>query len=214
MNAPPYRLETERLVVRCWQPADAPLLKEAIDSSLDHLRPWMDWAKQEPQPIAQKVEALRRWRGRFDLGQDFVFGLFSRDEKRVLGGSGLHTRLGEYALEIGYWVRADSIARGLANEATAALTWAAFVVAQVKRIEIHCAPDNLRSAAIPANLGYTHEATLRQRLRLNDDSWLDTMIWTLFAEDFPATPSARVAVRAYDAAGSQIMDTFASPAHG
>jgi RimJ/RimL family protein N-acetyltransferase len=38
---PPYRIETERMVLRCWDPADAGLLKEAIDASLDHLRPWM-----------------------------------------------------------------------------------------------------------------------------------------------------------------------------
>ena len=38
---------TPRLVLRCWRPADAPLLKEALDSSLDHLRPWMPWARDE-----------------------------------------------------------------------------------------------------------------------------------------------------------------------
>ena len=36
--------------MRCWEPRDAPLLKEAVDSSLDHLRPWMPWAHDEPQP--------------------------------------------------------------------------------------------------------------------------------------------------------------------
>ena len=39
----PYRIETERLVLRCYDPEDAPLLKDAVDRSLDHLRPWMPW---------------------------------------------------------------------------------------------------------------------------------------------------------------------------
>ena len=41
-------LETERLVLRCWRPSDAPLLRDAVDSSLDHLREWMPWAEDEP----------------------------------------------------------------------------------------------------------------------------------------------------------------------
>lgn len=28
----PYRIETSRLVLRCYQPSDAPLLKAAIDA--------------------------------------------------------------------------------------------------------------------------------------------------------------------------------------
>src|SRR2546429_7509923 len=91
-RTPPYRIETERLVIRCWEPQDAPLLKEAIDSSLDHLRPWMPWAREEPQSLAQKVELLRHFRGRFDLGKEFVVGVFSADEGEVVGGTGLHRR--------------------------------------------------------------------------------------------------------------------------
>ena len=53
---PPYRIVTERLVVRCYDPRDAPLVKEAIDSSLDELRAWMPWAHDEPKPLDEKVE--------------------------------------------------------------------------------------------------------------------------------------------------------------
>ncbi len=63
MVSPPYRIVTGRLCIRCWHPADAPLLKDAIDSSLAHLRPWMPWAHDEPQPLEAKAELLRRFRG-------------------------------------------------------------------------------------------------------------------------------------------------------
>ena len=109
---PPYRIETERLVVRCWEPRDAPLLKDAVDSSLEHLRPWMPWAHEDPQPLEAKVELLRGFRGRFDLGQDFVYGIFSPDESEAVGGTGFHTRRGEGIFEIGYWIRASRVRRG------------------------------------------------------------------------------------------------------
>ncbi len=148
-------------MVRCWQPADAGLLKEAVDASLDHLRPWMPWANHEPTGLDAKIATLRTFRGKFDLGQDFVYGIFNREETLVLGGTGLHTRPGRGAREIGYWIRADAINRGLATEVAAALTRVAFEIDHVRRVEIHCAPDNVRSAAVPAKLGYRHEATLR-----------------------------------------------------
>ncbi|MES2731624.1 MAG: hypothetical protein V4714_07745 [Bacteroidota bacterium] len=44
-----YRIETDRLVIRCYEPSDAEKLKNAITESLDHLRPWMPWAQNEPE---------------------------------------------------------------------------------------------------------------------------------------------------------------------
>jgi ribosomal protein bL25 (Ctc-form) len=137
---PPYRIETERLTIRCWQPRDAPLLGDAIDSSLDHLRPWMPWAHEEPRSLDERLELLRGFRGRFDLGEDFVYGIFASDESEVIGGSGLHRRVGSGALEIGYWIRASQVGRGLARETTAALAKAAFQVCGVDRVEIHVDP--------------------------------------------------------------------------
>ncbi len=71
-RGPAYRVETERLVVRCFQPSDAALLKAAVDASLDALRPWMPWALQEPQTVEAKVAMLRRFRAAFDSDSDFA----------------------------------------------------------------------------------------------------------------------------------------------
>jgi RimJ/RimL family protein N-acetyltransferase len=204
MPGPAYRIHTHRLVIRCWQPSDAPLLKAAIDESLDHLSPWMPWAKDEPQEQQDKVEWLRRARGKFDLDRDFVYGIFSPDESRVLGGTGLHTRVGEGAREIGYWIHQDYINRGLATEAAAALTKVAFEVDEVNRVEIHCDPENMGSAAIPKKLGFAHEATLRQRVVDTGGEPRDTMIWTLFADEYPASPAAAAEIEAFDARGQRI----------
>jgi len=202
---PAYRIHTRRLVLRCWDPVDAPLLKAAIDASLDHLRPWMPWAHNEPEDIQKKIERLRSFRGQFDLGQDFVYAIFNRDETQVLGGSGLHTRVGESAREIGYWIHGDHINQGLATEAAAALTRAAFEIDSVNRLDIHCDPRNTRSAAVPRKLGYTHEATLRNRTPFRDGEFVDTMIWTLFADEYPSSPAASTEIEAFDVIGRRIL---------
>jgi RimJ/RimL family protein N-acetyltransferase len=204
-RGPAYRVVTVRLVIRCWDPADAPMLKEAVDLSLEHLRPWMPWAAHHPQPLQDSIELLRQFRGKFDLGQDMTYGIFSRDETMVLGGTGLHPRGGEGAKEIGYWLRADQINRGYATETAAALTRVGFEIEKLRRMGIHCDVANVRSAAVPPKLGYTHEATLRRRLRGGDERFHDEMVWTLLAEEYEGSPASKVQYEAYDAAGRRIL---------
>lgn len=202
---PAYRVITARMVIRCWNPADAPLLQTAIAENLPHLRPWMAWAHAEPEELQQKIERLRYLRGQFDLSQDFTYGIFNPEETRVLGGTGLHTRAGENAREIGYWIHQEYLNQGLATEASAALVKVAFEVDRVRRVEIHCDPRNVRSAAIPRKLGFTYEATLRQRTPAPGGRLLDRMIWTLLAGEYPTSPAASAAIEALDALGRRII---------
>lgn len=206
MNGPAYRIVTERLVIRCWTPADAPLLKVAIDESLDHLRPWMPWASEEPQSVEAKIAILRTWRSKFDSDKDYIYGIFDRAESKVLGGTGLHTHAGPSAREIGYWIHVAHTRQGLATELAAALTRVGFEVDGVGRMEIHCDPLNVASAGVPKKLGYVHEATLRASLwRPADDTFRATMIWTMLKGEAAATPVATAKVEAYDAVGKRLL---------
>jgi RimJ/RimL family protein N-acetyltransferase len=205
MQGPAYRIHTPRLVIRCWEPADAPLLKAAIDASREHLLPWMPWAADGPQSLEEQVGLLRHFRGQFDLDQDYVYGILNPDETAVLGGTGLHTRAGEKALEIGYWIHVDHVNQGLATEASAALTKVAFEVNGVDRVEIHNDPNNARSAAVPRKLGYLHEATLRHRTRTADGAPSDSMIWTLLRDEYPDSPAAQAEIEAFDVLGVKLL---------
>jgi RimJ/RimL family protein N-acetyltransferase len=201
---PAYRIETKRMVVRCYSPADASMLAESVKESVEHLRPWMPWAYAEPEPLEEKTKRLKRFRGMFDLGQDFVYGIFNPQETILLGGTGLHTRLGEGQLEIGYWIHKDYINRGLMTEAAVALVKVAFEIIHVHRIEIHCDPGNTASAAIPRKLGFTHEGTLRGKIRFLD-MWRDSMIWGLLESEYPDSPSAKAEIKVFDATGQQVL---------
>jgi RimJ/RimL family protein N-acetyltransferase len=200
----PYRIETERLVARCYEPRDAPLLKEAIDSSLEHLRAFMQWAYNEPQTVEQKVELVKLFRSDFDTGQSFTYGIFAADESELLGGAGLEPRVGPGGLEIGYWVRASATRRGIATELAAALTRVGFEVCGADRIEIRVEPRNMASLGVPRKLGFAEEATLRRRLPSPEGQPLrDVTIFTLFREDFG--PSLAPGIRAFDARGERVL---------
>src|SRR3954462_14607038 len=147
----------------------------------------MPWTPDAPEDLDVVYERLRGFRGRYDLGEDFVMGAFSPDDSRLLGGTGLHTRVGEGALEIGYWVAADAAGQGYATELSAVLTRVAFEHFGVDRVEIRVDPENERSEGGPEKVGEHPGGALRRRLPTKSGSDLrDVNVWTTFASDFPS----------------------------
>jgi RimJ/RimL family protein N-acetyltransferase len=191
---------TDRLLLRPYAPDDAPLVKESVDASLEHLRTFMDWAWAAPEPIGVIRKRLRAFRDAFRRGDDWIYGLFERDGSAMVGGAGLHRRLGPEALEIGYWIRASRVRQGLATEAAAALTRLAFEWCGALRVEIHVDPANTPSLAVAERLGYVREATLRKRLPpiRPGAPRRDEVIFSLLDEEYPSSPSARFAVSGLD----------------
>lgn len=182
----PARIETGRLVVRVWQPEDALPLKDAIDTSLDHLRRWLPWAASEPSSPEALHDRLRRFAAAFDEGREWLYGVWTRDETQVLGGAGMHPRIGPGGLEIGYWLRAAAEGHGYATEAIGALTAAAFAAGGIDRLEIRCDPQNVRSAAVPRRLGYDHVETIGAPTQTAGGEPRPTMVWRLMRSAWTA----------------------------
>ena len=201
---PAYRIETPRFIIRCWEPKDAHLLKKSIDESREHLKPWMPWVHGDPEEIEVYINRLRGYRGRFDQDEEYVYGIFNKDEDKVLGGTGFHNRVGPNATEIGYWIHGDHINQGYATEAVLTLTRIAFEVNKVIRVEIHCDPENHASAAIPKKLGYEFEAILKNRQPFLD-RLTDSMIWTMFEEQYQESPASKYELQAYNILGEKII---------
>lgn len=174
----PYRIETPQLSLRCWSPAHAEAVKRAEDESREHLSRFMIWAAAGPQTLDDVVAKLRFFRMRFDTDADWLYGAFDR-EGRLVGGCGVHPRVGPGGLEVGYWVHAAHLRRGIATEMAAGLTQAAFLRASTRFVEIRCARSNHASAAIPRRLGFAHEATLPARIEMPGGTFEDALVFTL-----------------------------------
>ena len=59
----------------------------------------------------------------------------------------------------------------------------AFYEWELHRVEIHCAPENARSRAIPERLGFREEARLREA-ELVGGSYLDSVVYGLLEEEW------------------------------
>lgn len=180
--APPNEIPTQRLVLRRWRTADASLLKATIDDNLAHLQEWMPWALAEPSPIERIEERLVLFEQQFDNGAEWLYGIRSRADDALLGGTGLHPRIGPDGLEIGYWLRANATGKGYATEAARALTEVALGQPGIERVQIRCDPRNVASAAIPRRLGFHHILTIENEQTPQGEP-RDTMVWEITRED-------------------------------
>lgn len=141
--------------LRRYVAADVEPLGRAVAASVDHLRPFMPWAADEPLPPERRLELFAAWDAEHAAGRSAIFGMFA--DGAVLGGCGLHRRREGRPdiVEIGYWVHVDHTRQGVASAAASALTDAAFAIATTNVVEILHEPGNLASRGVPAKLGFT-----------------------------------------------------------
>jgi ribosomal-protein-serine acetyltransferase len=126
----------------------------AIAASLTELQLWMPWAQTMPDREVE-LGVLREGEAAFDADREWQYTLFESSSGQLVGGAGLHYRVGTNVLEVGYWVRSDRTRRGYATAAARALVNAAFTyLPHSERIEIQMDVANLASAAIPPKLGF------------------------------------------------------------
>lgn len=138
--------------LRAWAPSEAAELAAAVTANLEHLRPWMPWVRFEPLALAEREALIRGWEEARRAGGDVVWAI--RRDGVVVGGSGLHRRIGPDGLEIGYWVHVDHVGEGIATAAARLATDLAFGVPGIERVEIHHDVTNRASGRVPEKLGF------------------------------------------------------------
>jgi len=105
-------------------------------------------------------------------------------------------------LEIGYWIRVDSIGQGFATEVAAVLTRVGFEHFGLDRVDLSVDPENERSAKIPRKLGFVEEGTLRGGCRRRPTTPApDQLMFSLLAEELAVSPCLAFEYVAYDALG-------------
>jgi RimJ/RimL family protein N-acetyltransferase len=202
-QGPPYRIVTPRLVLRCWEPADAPALVALIGRNLEFFREWLPWAQEEPVPLSAKLREVRKWRAEFDLDWLWGYAVLGADDGELMGGA-IIARSSADAIETGGWLGREFNGRGFHTEASAALTRAAFEVLGAPRVQVTCLTTNAAVIAVRRKLGFTHEGTVRH---LADGERQDEMLWGMLPSEWPSSPAATLAAeaRAWDALGTRLF---------
>jgi RimJ/RimL family protein N-acetyltransferase len=181
----PGEIRSDRLLLRPLQDADAGQVFAAIEESREHLAPWLTWPPTIRHPDDARDLCLR-WAARWTLRTDLGLGMFSLDDGRFLGATGMHDPNWDLrSFEIGYWLRTSAVGAGYVTEAVQLQTVLAFEALNARRLEIRCDPNNLQSRRVPERLGFLLEGHLR-------NAWLDplgnvrdTLVFGVTPEEYP-----------------------------
>jgi ribosomal-protein-serine acetyltransferase len=176
MPLPPVPIRTERLILRPWVDGDVDAMAAAIQVSVEHLTPWMPWAANEPLSREERLALIATFRSTWERGEDLTVGVFL--EGTVVGGAGLHNRIGPSGLEIGYWIHVDHTRKGYATETAGALAGAALELAAVDHVWIKHDAANLASGGVPAKLGFTRIGEQHAEVRAPGETGVQ-WVWEL-----------------------------------
>jgi ribosomal-protein-serine acetyltransferase len=150
----------DEIDLRLHEPRHADDLFRLVDANREHLRRWLPWVdastsvEDNRRYIQQMLHALAE-------GKEYGFAIFYRGE--LVGGIGLHPIPEIAEAEIGYWLAEAAQGQGIITRASRALLRFSFDELEMHRVIIKCAKGNARSRAVPERLGFTLEATFRER---------------------------------------------------
>lgn len=189
---PPDRTDCDGFVLRSYEPGDGALIADAVNTSYEHLEPWMPWA--EPHRTLDDAEQMaRRNRGRWLLGEDYTVGIFSPDESRLLGGTGFHLREGGLetaSAEIGMFIRASEAGAGLGTRVLRAMLAWGFDAWPWLRLSWICDSRNVASVRVAEKAGMVREGVCRSQAAHVGRGRRDSVLFAALMGEW-SDPSAR-----------------------
>ncbi|HET7657269.1 MAG TPA: GNAT family N-acetyltransferase, partial [Bacillales bacterium] len=113
----PTEIKTKRLWLHVPKPGEGKKVNEAIQESLEELKPWLHFARNK-QTVEDTERYNRKAYADFLLRKDLRFHIYELKSNRFLGTIGLHHIDWEIPkFEIAYWMRTKAAGNGYMSEA-------------------------------------------------------------------------------------------------
>lgn len=181
----PVTLTTERLLLRPFEPSDAPAVYAACQEP--DIPRWTTvpspYTRQDAERFVGTI-APEGWRD----DTSYNFAVVAEADGSLVGAMGL-VRLAqlqspERQAELGFWTAKEQRGRGYTVEAARAVLRWAFCELGVERMEWLAEAGNDGSWAVARRLGFQREGTLRAKL-LHEGTRRDLWIGSLLPSDLP-----------------------------
>jgi RimJ/RimL family protein N-acetyltransferase len=140
-------LETARLFLRPYQPADAAAFFAVLDQSRARLQISFPDRLRAVPTLATASAQLATFAHDWHTGRFYVFGIWHRESQIYLGDICIMPQRGDQA-EIGYYLAEAAEGQGYAREALAAIVQFGFEQVQAGRLLIRCFADNARAQQV------------------------------------------------------------------
>ncbi|MBX3017058.1 MAG: GNAT family N-acetyltransferase [Bdellovibrionaceae bacterium] len=154
---PPREIETERLLLRARDVNQAREMFALIQSSREHLRPWMPWEEQT-KSVDDSKDYLALATNWWETGRNFDFSVYEKKSGEMIGSFGLHTiDWANRSCHVGFWMGARFAGKGFVSEALRRGEELARELG-FHRVVLTCDGRNEKSAAVARRNQYSFEA--------------------------------------------------------
>jgi ribosomal-protein-serine acetyltransferase len=171
-------------------PALADALFALVQANYQRLGRWFPDAYQEP-PTMAGVRAGLEWAGTAWLDGSALplsIAVPADGGLRLVGWAQLLIDGQARSAEVGYWLDAGFVGRGLVTRTVSAMLDHAFGPLGLDRVGIRAVADNVRSRGVAERLGFTQEGVLREYAAF-PDARRDLVVYGLLAREWRRSES-------------------------
>jgi RimJ/RimL family protein N-acetyltransferase len=180
-----YKIETQNLIIRCYDPFDSCTLNSIILENREYIGKWMSWTKKTVDSIEDKLNFIRKSRSDFDIDKNYNFAIILKNSNTMIGNIGLYRRSEMYPYDLSYWIDKNQSNKGYMSEAISALVYLSLEYYQFTQIEIRCDENNIASNKVAIKSNLKLEYKLRNFNYENQKIVLN--VFVLFQEEYTYT---------------------------
>jgi RimJ/RimL family protein N-acetyltransferase len=168
-------LETQRLLLRRFQPQDWQMVHEYMSSpAVTAYLPEGQFSQDQARELVTE--------GGSDFDESIAVML--KEENALIGHMIFHPWFAQHTYEIGWVLHTRYHNQGFATEAAIALLKYGFEKMKLHRIIATCQPENIPSVRVMEKLGLRREGYFQKCIHLGDDRWWDEYFYAMLEEDW------------------------------
>jgi RimJ/RimL family protein N-acetyltransferase len=173
-------IATERLILRRFRAADAPVLAEyRSDPEVARYQSW-----DAPFPLLRAETAVANFMASDpDKPGWFQYAMERISDRRLIGDVAVHLHDNLMQAEIGFTLARQYQKQGYATEGVRAVLDRLFRVQGLHKVAGECDARNAPSAALLERLGFTREGRLREQTFIKGE-WTHDLIYGLLAAEW------------------------------
>ncbi|MCB0700377.1 MAG: GNAT family N-acetyltransferase [Chitinophagales bacterium] len=178
----------EDLLLRSFEPEDAPELFRAVNSSRDHLRPWFPWVDATTKP-EHSLQFIQQSRVQQTNQEALALGIIYK--QKIIGSMGMHNW--DHYLkkaQLGYWICNDYEGQGIIHTCLQRFIDFLFEKTGLNKVEILFMSSNNRSAAVAEKMGFKVEGILRDNYILYGN-YKDLVVTGLLKKEWNGLPESK-----------------------
>lgn len=180
-------LETERLILRRFTPADAETAYRNYTSD-PYVTEYLTWPVHDSAETTRAL--LKQWTAQYKDRSFYQWAIELRSLREVIGGiSVVDWQTDAEAPELGWCIGSKWWGRGLMPEAASAVMKYLFENVGVLRVTARCDAENPKSARVMEKIGMTYEGTLRAHGR-NNRGIVDEVCYGILKSEFESGPAS------------------------